>query len=304
MAETAQIVHFTVEGEFVMEKARDLWREGLPDKALRLIRCLQGITYDQALDVLEGRAKLTGDSNVGVGMEPDNTEMPTLAEILQKQREDHDQARDEVADLVEMAIGETVGVPSPTGLRDVPRRKTERSGLAGRSKLRAGYSFEDNPQPGTKPIRIYRERDDVTLDPKPKVRVRKTVPKEDPIAGIANRWKELLEDARPIPPPSPEKTITSNTGWLSRDGKFYPCRWMEHVSMAIRLGDEEGSLERKGWVKLAMHNGKQMFWGFFEPEPAPTDDQRRMVGDYCAQNGLKLPYWMRKDGDPSEDFDP
>ncbi len=294
-AATTQIVHFTVEGEFVMEKARALWTEGLPDKALKLIRCLQGITYEQALSVLEGRAKLTGDSNTGIGMEPDDTKMPTLAEILQAQREAHDDARDEVADLVEMAIGEVVGIPSPGGLREVPRRKTERAGLAQRSRLRKPYNWEEILEPGEKPVRIYRERDDVF--PARKVQVRKTKPapaKKDALQDIADRWRILLDDARPIPPPSPEKTITSNTGWLSRDGKFYPCRWMEHVSMAIRLGDEEGSLERKGWVKLAMHNGKQMFWGFFEPEPPPTDDQRRMVGDYCTANGLKLPYWMRK----------
>lgn len=56
--------------------------------------------------------------------------------------------------------------------------------------------------------------------------------------------------ARPVPPrPSP--------AWLSPDGRFYACRWLEHDRLSYRLaaayyGDPRGTqaLEKHGWLRV------------------------------------------------------
>ena len=41
-------------------------------------------------------------------------------------------------------------------------------------------------------------------------------------------------------------------GWLSPEGRHYPCRNTEHSHLAIKLGGGEILLESKGWVKIAL----------------------------------------------------
>jgi hypothetical protein len=64
-----------------------------------------------------------------------------------------------------------------------------------------------------------------------------------------------LEFAREFPPQpvSPRPT----PAWLSLDGRFYACRWLEHDRLSYRLsamyyGDPAGTkiLERRGWLRV------------------------------------------------------
>lgn len=55
----------------------------------------------------------------------------------------------------------------------------------------------------------------------------------------------------------PKAELEVSAGWLAPDGKFYPCRYMEHLSEAYRLAlvhyndqDGEETLEEKGWAKI------------------------------------------------------
>ena len=43
-------------------------------------------------------------------------------------------------------------------------------------------------------------------------------------------------------------------GWLSPEGKHYPCRNTEHYRIAQEIGGGEVLLERDGWVKIALHD--------------------------------------------------
>lgn len=56
----------------------------------------------------------------------------------------------------------------------------------------------------------------------------------------------------------PEAELKLRGGWLAPDGKFYPCRYMEHLNHADDLafvhykeeGDGEQRIEKEGWAKI------------------------------------------------------
>jgi hypothetical protein len=63
---------FTIDGEWLCDFARTRVIEGRWDHALKILETLHGISIDQMVQVLKGDAKLTGDSNTGIGFEPDD----------------------------------------------------------------------------------------------------------------------------------------------------------------------------------------------------------------------------------------
>jgi hypothetical protein len=58
------------------------------------------------------------------------------------------------------------------------------------------------------------------------------------------------------PPPAssvevnPQPKITSNNGWLSPDGTFYPCNYSGHNDLADELCHGPTQIEQLGWVKI------------------------------------------------------
>ena len=48
-------------------------------------------------------------------------------------------------------------------------------------------------------------------------------------------------------------------GWLSPEGRHYPCSHCEHAHLAGILGRGEILLERDGWVKVALHDPDGFF---------------------------------------------
>lgn len=63
---------FTIDGDWLCDFARQRVIEGRWDHAVKTLECLEGITLDQIISVLKGDSKLTGDSNSGVDLEPDD----------------------------------------------------------------------------------------------------------------------------------------------------------------------------------------------------------------------------------------
>ena len=71
MAATEHIVHFSIEGEFLANHARDRVCEGAWERALKLLtEDLQGMTHELAIAILKGEADLTGCSGdeAGIGI--------------------------------------------------------------------------------------------------------------------------------------------------------------------------------------------------------------------------------------------
>lgn len=69
-------------------------------------------------------------------------------------------------------------------------------------------------------------------------------------------------------------------GWLSPDGRHYPCSHCEHSKLAYELGFGEVSLERDGWVKVALESEN----GYFCIERMLTAEQR----NWLSLNGYEL----------------
>lgn len=63
-------------------------------------------------------------------------------------------------------------------------------------------------------------------------------------------------------------------GWLSLDGRHYPCNHCEHITLAHHLGGGELTLESEGWVKVALHED----FGYFQHyRPGLSAEQRNWL---------------------------
>lgn len=118
--------------------------------------------------------------------------------------------------------------------------------------------------------------------------------------------------------PNPEETITTDTGWLSPDGRFYPCQYAWHEGLAgflLRdearaaakrgdyLGRADKLLESRGWIRVECIDKHQWFFlgklklddfsGDGEsPEAEATAIQVKLIIDYCIAHKVRLPYWI------------
>jgi len=107
------------------------------------------------------------------------------------------------------------------------------------------------------------------------------------------------EGKRVIPRPERESRskpvvrdeITGTSGWLTPEGKFYPCAWMEHIRTVDALGFDERQVEKLGWIKIESTNGA------IAPEKEPTQAQINAIWDWCQREGRECPYWMRSNNE-------
>jgi hypothetical protein len=281
---SATIAHFVITGEFITQQARAFWNaEDEPERALNLLKCMHGITDAQCLEILEGRKKLIGDSNTGVDLVDDNANGRSFIQILIKLRNERDEASDERADLIQMINGDTVGVASPTGRREIPHRKsTKKHSMLGRiTTVADGHEFDDLATGDNKPFRIWRQSE--YIGP----------------SGIDLRDVELDDDTEPTAPksasPTPEIKITNDTGWLSPEGKFYPCRYAQHAHVAWLLGltgnQANHGVDPAGWVRLGVIDNRQYFFGEHSMFNAVQND---LIRAYCTEKQIELPYWLKE----------
>lgn len=62
-------------------------------------------------------------------------------------------------------------------------------------------------------------------------------------------------------------------GWLSPEGRHYPCGHCEHTTLARYLGSNELLLEGTGWAKIALPYDEGVFLGSY----FPTAEQRNWL---------------------------
>lgn len=63
-------------------------------------------------------------------------------------------------------------------------------------------------------------------------------------------------------------------GWLSPDGRHYPCKCGEHSTLAYNIGGGEFHLEHEGWVKVAYEDEED---GYFLGMMRPTAEQKNWL---------------------------
>ena len=96
-----------------------------------------------------------------------------------------------------------------------------------------------------------------------------------------------------MPAPKPDRTFKSGDGWITPDGKFYPCRYMEHIWAAHKIaGLEEKDAEKRGWIKLSdnIAMGKKVYEG----GKKPTQKQRDTLFDWCNAQKVDYPDWAKE----------
>lgn len=101
-------------------------------------------------------------------------------------------------------------------------------------------------------------------------------------------------------------TITTDTGWLSPTGEFYPCGEAQHRYLADTILRQErqralkrdgfwtggeNKLETRGWIRIQVIDGEQYFVAFHKDTAKPTVFQVKSVQDYCKVHGCRVPYW-------------
>ena len=52
---------------------------------------------------------------------------------------------------------------------------------------------------------------------------------------------------------------STNTGWINREGTFFPCAFQLHSKYAESIGFSEKILEDTGWVKTTILDNKPIF---------------------------------------------
>ena len=108
---TQGVLHFKVQGEFVMDIARNLWAEGEAAKALKLLtEGLHGMTEGTALEIVTGKKRLSGwDNNIRLLKDQatkDNrglTLPKSLAEQFKRKEKEVESLRKDHAELVQQA---------------------------------------------------------------------------------------------------------------------------------------------------------------------------------------------------------
>jgi hypothetical protein len=324
-------VTFQIYGEDFTRLARDLWREGSYGKAIRLlVYGLNGpsgarMTEPLAIEICTGRKKLVGDVH-GMDLEDDDahSQCPSVADMLDRMQSNIDERQEIIEDMRQMQCGNTVIIASPTGPRRVPRRRvTLDTGshfraskwiLKGQwSDLPVWEDVNDNQfaQYGEeRPIgaREVGEGHEARLDEgwrRSEAKLDKDLPMPEGLEHLApptmREVFERLVSESPIEVPEPVTEITSPHGWLNREGKFYPCAYMEHRGLADALagligvdlqdqpdGGGEGILESKGWVKLHGQGFARGPLATLGAKP-PTKAQERLILQWCELTGGKYP---------------
>lgn len=115
---------------------------------------------------------------------------------------------------------------------------------------------------------------------------------------IDSHWDRVGKAMGLVPEPKPEPTAEFekwDAGWLSPGGKFYGCKYYEHIALADRLDSNEPALEREGWLKLQ----KDVWiwpWIYLGREHGKiTQPQLDTLFDWHQKKGKRLSDWMKTD---------
>jgi len=107
---------------------------------------------------------------------------------------------------------------------------------------------------------------------------------------LVDAYLEKMAALERRPTPRPDAEYASDTGWILRDGSFYPCGRMEHTWLAERLG--QGRDADEFWVKVGCSPfDNKTLWPPFEPRRPATPEQKDAVIEWCAVHTVSPPEW-------------
>lgn len=283
-APVVQTMSFSITGDFITDQVRDFWEERRFVSALRVLECLPGMTLDQQRELIEGRAKLTGVNSLE--LEPDAWTPPDgYCSFLDALRdgENHtqlDEYREDEAHtlLREVAIAHlswSNGEMAEEASRKLRRAKSllgEDEALEVLDRYKDEIredEIEDERPPAATFQQMFTYSDEATprRDPLQEVyeQARNRMMINAAVSGIdpdsiptVEAMMHRGDNITPVLCPD----MTSASGWLLPDGKYYGCGSMEHIGLAEALLAEnhptsigqfgaEAVAESYGWVKIS-----------------------------------------------------
>jgi hypothetical protein len=263
---------FVISGEFLTDLSRKLWADDRePEKALHLLEsAFPDMSSSIIMSILIGEQKLVGDSNIGITIESDNQTHTEYGHDLKAESifKHFREKIDELEDQFQMAAHITEFVPSAKGLIEVPTRRTNR------------YI-----RPAGEPIALKRDVDLEKIPYRESCPIRKM---ESMFCPTRETERNNLGLETSLDPPEAFNEITQDNGWLSPEGKFYPCSYGQHVEIAIRLGFDSIQIEKLGYLKV--QNSQVFLSTLYNNEPSQS--QRDIIFDYYKITGYSLPFWM------------
>lgn len=251
-----QAVYFYVIGKDFTALVRSIWAaESAPDRALRILAdSFPRIPEADRIAICLGSKRLEGDSRDGLTLEDDDAmSIHGVPLSLDSVIGGFRRDIDRLEDHIALLTENTVTIASPKGLVKIPRRKAD--------AYKAGeVGLDDFP---------YREL-------------------KQPCFPFTSDFDE------PEPEPEPPEafdSITTDSGWLSPDGRFYPCGWMEHMATLDRLKRTGTQADRQGWIKIQRGEAYSSYYTHDTGAP-PTQRQIDMLFDWFTEKGETLPAWI------------
>jgi hypothetical protein len=277
MENVCEKLSFTITGSGFTNIIRNLWVDGEYEKAINIvIRSLPGCTEEQALQVCTGKSKFTGDSNVGINIEPDNethcchAKLKSVCETVDELKKRSNELQELVRDLTL----DTHYISSPWGLIEVPHSIWVKLGRP------TGRMSDYHPEPTI-------DWDHSWFD-----QFRDCEPYGSTFLDVLPEKSDIKVKVEKVRiPPKVDPELNSLNAWVSPTGDFYPCNYREHIKTAWHLGFEESDIEKKGWVKISDHKvfdiglEYDIYW-----HKKPNKKQIKVLIDWCNKHDRKFPY--------------
>ncbi len=322
---TTETVCFKITGEFVTRHCRDLWVEGSYDAALRFLEVsLPSMPRSNAEDVITGKSKLVGVNDLC--LEADNAtehrgmKLLSVREAFAKVAANQEAERLEKRVLVAIANEDYVVMASPWGRLKVPRPLTipnPKRSYRGVTRI-IGMDWDEferryhgivqdaiDEREAAKSLESTHQmlngmrRELNAAEANEKAAIDRGV---SPLLALID--PALMPAAQALfaaplkEPPPVDREMASPNGWLSPDGKFYPCGFMGHVRLAAVLHkDGEPGLER-AWVKIQDSHDPQAIIARYKapgsdfahiPTRGVTQAQLNAMQRWCDKHGRQLP---------------
>lgn len=265
---TEKFLYFTIDGEWLTEFTRSIWAdEHNPVRAIEILKdSFPTMESADIIAILTGEKKLAGvsDDDEGLELVEDHTKTTDLGNELSLENIIHHLAselakvKDERDDITQLLSGVTYKSASEEGFVRIPLRRKQ--------------AFENG---------------EVTL-------VDIVYENIHPVWAGTSLPKLKLEknDHKEPEPPKPFFSITQDSGWLSPDGKFYPCGYMEHLKTIDKLigPGEVWKAEKMGWVKIIPG------YPYLLCEKSVTEQQAKMLLDWSLENkfDFDMPKWLKR----------
>jgi hypothetical protein len=297
---------FSIHGDYLTDIVRQVWVEGEMTKAIHILKSgFPMFKMDLIMDIILGKKKLVGINEMVI--EDDNaTEccgIPLLSMDQQiEKREKALKVREEkMLALEEMRNGVIENIPSIYGLIPVPCSLLQSySSCTGRNKygFKDGFTNEMYAEWFPEQVEYAKQKLDTAM-------VQRRIKDTMLAAGISsNLANSLIENpiktldsviSKATGKPSIDKDLNGLNGWISPDGDFYSCGFMEHIDLADSLGFSEGEIE-KTWVKVRDREDPRGFaeirkclpHDFMLPNKI-TQSQFDTIYSWCQKHGRNTP---------------